>query len=56
MEKRSLWSANGHREQAFSFAALVGVSVRTMKQSPDDKGLEALAGAIPAARPLIEGD
>ena len=54
MEKRSLWSANGHEEKAFSFEALVGESVSMMKQSRNDKGLEALAEAIPAARPMIE--
>ena len=54
MEKRSLWSANGHEERAFDFQALVGESIRTMKQSRNDRGLEALAEAIPAARPMID--
>ncbi len=54
MDKRSLWSANGHEEQPFTFEALVGESVRTMKQSRNQRGLEALAEAIPAARPMID--
>jgi len=54
MDKRSLWSANGHEEKAFDFVALVGESVKTMKQSRNDRGLEALADAIPAARPMID--
>jgi predicted metal-dependent enzyme (double-stranded beta helix superfamily) len=54
MERRSLWSANGHDEQAFSFEALVGESVKTMKQSRNERGLEALAEAIPAAKPMID--
>jgi len=54
MEKRSLWSANGHEEQPFTFEALVGESVKTMKQSRNDRGLEALAEAIPAAKPMID--
>jgi len=54
MDKRSLWSANGHEEQPFSFEALVGESVKTMKQSRNQRGLEALAVAIPAAKPMID--
>jgi len=54
MDERSLWSANGNEEQPFTFEALVGESVRTMKQSRNQRGLEALAEAIPAARPMID--
>lgn len=53
MEKRSLWSSTGHQEMPFSFEGLVGESIKTMKQSQNDKGLEALAEAVPAVKPLI---
>lgn len=53
MPKRSLWSCDGHEEKSFSFETLVGESVKVMKQSDNEKGLEALVEAIPAAKPFV---
>ena len=54
MEQRSLWMADGHEERPFNFQALLAESVETMKQNNNKEGLEALADAIPAVKPLIE--
>lgn len=54
MDERSLWSSDGHAETKFSFPELIAESVVAMKQSDNRVGLEALAEAIPAVRPLVE--
>lgn len=54
MDKRRLWSVNGHEEMAFSFQDLLAESVKAMKKSGNHKGLEALIMAIPSAKELVE--
>ena len=54
MDKRSLWSTNGHEKMAFNFQDLLAESVKTMKKSGNNKGLEALVEAIPSAKNLVE--
>ena len=55
MDERSLWDADDHQEKAFSFQELISQSIKTMKADHNQVGLEAVAKAIPAVRPLIEG-
>lgn len=55
MDQRSLWDADDHKEKAFSFEELISQSIKTMKANHNRIGLEAVAKAIPATRPLIEG-
>ena len=55
MDQRSLWDADDHQEKAFSFPELINESIKTMKAHRNQIGLEAMAKAIPATRPLIEG-
>ncbi len=53
-ERRSLWDTESHERMAFSFPTLVAQSVKRMKKSGNRAGLEAVAEAIPATRPLID--
>jgi len=52
--ERSLWSTHDHEEIPFSFPMLVKQSVVAMKADANDEGLEALATAIPAVRPMLQ--
>lgn len=54
MDERSLWSEEDHRETGFSFQGLLRESVKGMLRSDNSRGLDALAQAIPAARPMID--
>jgi predicted metal-dependent enzyme (double-stranded beta helix superfamily) len=55
MDERSLWDSDDHQEKVFSFQELISQSIKTMKAHHNQVGLEAVAKAIPATRPLIEG-
>ena len=55
MAERSLWDTDNHQEKAFTFQELISESIKTMKAHHNQVGLEAVAKAIPATRPLIEG-
>ena len=55
MEQRSLWTADGQAEIPFTFQALLAESVKAMKASGNQAGLDALVEAIPAVRPMVEG-
>ena len=54
MERRSLWTWDGHERTPFSFELLVRESVTAMKRDGNTVGLQAIAEAIPAVRPMIE--
>jgi predicted metal-dependent enzyme (double-stranded beta helix superfamily) len=54
-DRRSLWDTDNHERLPFSFPTLVAQSVKTMKRSGNRAGLEAVAEAIPAVRPMIDG-
>ncbi|MCB9595049.1 MAG: hypothetical protein H6719_20195 [Sandaracinaceae bacterium] len=54
-DRRSLWDVESHARLPFSFPMLVQPSVETMHAHDDDAGLAAVAEAIPATRPLIDG-
>lgn len=54
MDERSLWSSTNHEETAFSFPGLIKESIKSMKQSNNQIGLDAVAKAIPSVKPLIE--
>jgi predicted metal-dependent enzyme (double-stranded beta helix superfamily) len=53
-DERSLWDAESHDRMAFSFPALVQQSIKTMHAAGNRPGLEAVAEAIPAVRPVVE--
>lgn len=52
--ERSLYDANDHHAIPFSFPDLVQQSARMMHLEANEVGLEALAQAIPAARPVVD--
>ena len=54
MDQRSLWTTDGHAEIPFNFQALLGESIKAMKASGNQAGLDALVEAIPAVRALVE--
>jgi len=54
MGQRSLWTADGHEEIPFTFQALLAESVKAMKASGNQAGLDALVEAIPAVRAMVE--
>jgi predicted metal-dependent enzyme (double-stranded beta helix superfamily) len=54
MERRSLWTYGEHREIPFSFEILLQESAKTMKGEQNEDGLNELAQAIPATKPLVE--
>lgn len=54
MEQRSLWSSHDHQEMPFNFQQLVAESAKAMKLNDNQKGLDALVQAIPAAKPLVD--
>lgn len=54
-EERALYTTADKQAVAFSFEALVAESIKRMKQDSNDDGLSALAEAIPATKPLIDG-
>ena len=51
--ERSLWDDETHEELGFSFPALVQQSVKTMKRSGNEAGIDALVRAIPAAKAAV---
>ncbi len=55
MDQRSLWTTDGHAEIPFNFQALLGESIKAMKASGNQAGLDALVEAVPTVRPLVEG-
>lgn len=54
MEERSLWDYDDFEEKTFSFQGLIQESIKGMKLSQNQTGLEEIAKAIPATKPLIE--
>lgn len=54
MDERSLWDFEDYEEKAFNFQDLLKESVKGMKLSQNETGLQALAKAIPAVKPMIE--
>lgn len=54
MDERSLWDAEDHSETPFSFQDLLRQSIKKMKADRNRVGLDAVAEAIPATRPLID--
>ena len=55
MGQRSLWTADGYEEIPFTFQALLAESVKAMKASGNQAGLDALVEAIPAVRAMVWG-
>jgi predicted metal-dependent enzyme (double-stranded beta helix superfamily) len=53
-DRRSLYSYGEHERNGFSFEGLLAESVVAMKKSGNDKGLDGLVQAIPAASKLVE--
>ena len=53
-EKRSLWGSADYERQAFSFPSLLRESLKTMRQSDNQVGLDAVLEAIPTARALLD--
>jgi predicted metal-dependent enzyme (double-stranded beta helix superfamily) len=53
-DQRSLWASDSHEEIPFSFKSLLQESVKTMKQANNDTGLNELAKAIPAVKPMVD--
>jgi len=51
---RSLWSYGDHARTGFSFEKLLQQSVVAMKRTGNQRGLEGLVDAIPAAKKLVE--
>lgn len=54
MDERSLWDFEDYEEMSFNFQDLLKESVKGMKLSQNKTGLQALAKAIPAVKPMIE--
>ncbi|WP_455222105.1 hypothetical protein [Kaarinaea lacus] len=54
MDERSLWDFEDHEEMTFNFQDLLKESVKGMKLNQNKAGLEALANAIPAVKPMID--
>jgi len=54
MNRRSLWSCNGHEEKPFTFQELIAESAKAMKLNNNQKGLEALVTAVPAIKPIVD--
>jgi predicted metal-dependent enzyme (double-stranded beta helix superfamily) len=54
MEDRSLWTHDDHAKSGFSFEKLLKLSVVAMKDTGNDKGVAAVAEALPAAKPMID--
>ncbi|MGD8568176.1 MAG: hypothetical protein PVJ39_08825 [Gammaproteobacteria bacterium] len=54
MEKRSLWGYDDLEETSFSFQGLIQESIKGMKLSQNQTGLDEIAKAIPATKPLVE--
>lgn len=54
MDQRSLWTSDGYEEKPFSFGGLLAESVKKMKLSKNQKGLDLLVEAVPATRPMVE--
>lgn len=53
-DQRSLWTTEGYVKKPFNFQDLLLESGKAMKLNNNTDGLEALARAIPAAKPLID--
>ncbi len=53
-DQRSLWDSDDHERLPFSFPTLVAQSIKSMKKNGNRAGLEAVAEAIPAVRPMID--
>lgn len=53
MDQRSLWDSKDHAEVGFSFEELLRQSVLAMKQAGNERGIEAVTDAIPAAKMLV---
>jgi predicted metal-dependent enzyme (double-stranded beta helix superfamily) len=54
MDKRTLWSSDAYEMKPFNFKDLLGESIKMMKLSDNATGLDALAKAIPATKPMID--
>jgi predicted metal-dependent enzyme (double-stranded beta helix superfamily) len=54
MDERSLWDFDNHEEKSFSFPSLIQESIKGMKRTQNQQGLEALVKAIPSVRPMID--
>lgn len=54
MEERSLWSYDDFTEKSFTFQGLIQESIKGMKRSQNQTGLDEIVKAIPATKPLIE--
>jgi predicted metal-dependent enzyme (double-stranded beta helix superfamily) len=54
MDQRSLWSSDSYEMKPFNFKELLVESVKMMKISDNNAGLDELAKAIPATRPMID--
>lgn len=54
MDERSLWDFENHEEKTFSFQGLIQESIKGMKFNDNKTGLQEIAKAIPATKPLID--
>ena len=54
MDERSLWDFESHEEKSFSFQGLIQESIKGMKLNQNQTGLDEIAKAIPATKPLVE--
>lgn len=54
MDERSLWDFDNHEEKSFNFQELIKESIKGMKRNQNQTGLDEIAKAIPATRPLVD--
>ena len=54
MGQRNLWSSDTYEMKAFNFKDLLGESIKMMHLCDNATGLDSLAKAIPATRPMID--
>jgi len=54
MEERSLWDYDDFKEKSFSFQGLIQESIKGMKLSQNQTGLDEIVKAIPTTRALVE--
>jgi predicted metal-dependent enzyme (double-stranded beta helix superfamily) len=54
MDERSLWDFDNHEEKSFNFQELIKESIKGMKRNQNQTGLDEIAKAIPATKPLVD--
>lgn len=54
MDRRSLWTSQGHERRSFSFELLMRESVNAMRLDGNTAGLNAIVEAIPSMKKLVD--